>query len=246
MLESALIYNRNVLLWGDEFQHTLKAKHIIVFGIGGVGSYAVESLARTGIGRISLVDFDRVNPTNLNRQIIATAETIGELKTDVMEARIHSINPGIKIYNYPIYFDTAENSEIFKQTPDFVIDAIDTATPKLNLILHCLHNKIPIISSFGAGNRVDPSQLFITDIAETKGLSCPFARKMRNNLKKQGIIKGLPVVVSKEQPIKPDYSVAVNEGGQKEHPPGSTAFVPPAAGLILASYVLRSFLNCYK
>ncbi|MEW5821593.1 MAG: tRNA threonylcarbamoyladenosine dehydratase [Cyanobacteriota bacterium] len=237
-----LIYLRNKLIWGEETQNSLWNKHIVILGLGGVGSYAVEALARSGIGNLSLVDFDRVTITNFNRQLLASTNYLDQLKTDAMEARIFTINPEINVIKYPLFYDSSHNETLFKNTPDFVVDAIDSTISKMDLIEYCIKNNINIVSSFGAANRLDPSKLFITDISETKGLPCPFAKKLRTNLKKRNILKGLPVVTSNESPVKPDYSIVIDDT-DKSKPPASSPFVPPVAGFILASYVIRKLIS---
>jgi len=205
--DTTSIYHRNMLLWGINSQELLWQKHVAVIGLGGVGSYAAEAIARAGVGKISLLDFDTVDITNINRQLIATLDVIGERK--------------------PV---------------DYVIDAIDSINPKLDLIEYCIRNNICIISSLGTGNRLDPTQLYYTDISETIGYMCPFAKKVRLNLKKRGIEEGLTILTSKEIPIKPDHTIMASTEESKK-PPGSSPFVPPAAGLALASYVIRKFVS---
>jgi tRNA A37 threonylcarbamoyladenosine dehydratase len=244
--ELASIYHRNRLLWGEAFQNLLSKKHIMVFGLGGVGSFAAEALARTGIGSLSVIDFDSVSPSNINRQLIATLNNINRLKTEVIKERIFLINPDIKVITHNIFYEASLNSEIFASKPDYVVDAIDSVNSKIDLIQYCRENNIPLISSSGTGNRLDPSALTIKDISETKGLSCPLTRKIRKNLEKIGITKGVTLVVSSETPVKPDYSEPDNEALDNKHPPGSTPFVPPVSGFIMASYVIRSFLDTNK
>lgn len=238
-----LLYHRSKLIWGEDFQDALFSKHVIIFGLGGVGAYAVEALARSGVGLISIVDFDVVTITNFNRQLLATSENLGCLKTQLMEKRILSINHEIKVISHSLFYDGSQNDEIFNKFPvDFVIDAIDSVPSKLKLIKYSLDNQINIISSMGTGNRMDPAQLFITDISHTAGNGCPLAKKMRLMLKKINITTGLTVLTSAENPIKPDCNVeSVEECQNRKHPPGSTPFVPPVAGIMLANYVVSKF-----
>lgn len=229
-----MIFQRTELAIGQENLEKLKNSHIIVFGLGGVGGGAVEALVRSGIGELSLVDFDTVDITNLNRQIIATQSTIGKPKALCMKERALSINPEIKINIYIEKF-LKENSDLFFKDKkyDYVIDAIDLITAKLDLIELCYKQKIPIISSMGTGNKLDPTQFEIADINKTS--VCPMAKVIRKELKKRNV-KKLKVVFSKECPKKP-----VNESGsrEKKHNVGSVAFVPPVVGMILASQVIK-------
>lgn len=234
------LYNRNKLIWGNDNQELIASKHVMIFGLGGVGSYSAEALARAGVGKISLVDFDKIELSNFNRQLLATFDNVDLLKTDLMEKRINTINPEIKIYKYQIYYKKEFNSELFNNKPDYVVDAIDSINSKLDLIEYCCINKINIISSMGTGNRLDPTELYITDISKTS--NCPLARKVRQNLRNRGIISGVTVLSSNEQPISPDYTI-YEKDSNKDHPPGSTPFVPPVAGYILASYVIRSMIS---
>lgn len=234
------LYNRNKLIWGNYNQELLATKHIMIFGLGGVGSYSAEAIARAGIGKISLIDFDKIELSNFNRQLLATMDNVGLFKTDLMEKRINSINPDIKIFKQKIYYNRDFNKELFKNKPDYIIDAIDSVNSKLDLIEYCYVNKINIISSMGTGNRLDPTALYVTDISKTS--NCPLARKIRHKLKAIGILSGVTVLSSKESPINPDYT-HFDQDLNKNHPPGSIPFVPPVAGYILASYVIRSIIR---
>lgn len=229
-----MIFQRTELAIGQENLEKLKNSHIIVFGLGGVGGGAVEALVRSGIGELSLVDFDTVDITNLNRQIIATQNTIGKPKALCMKERALSINPEVKI-NIFIEKFLKENSDLFFKDKkyDYVIDAIDLITAKLDLIELCYKQKIPIISSMGTGNKLDPTQFEVADINKTS--VCPMAKVIRKELKKRNV-KKLKVVFSKECPKKPE-----NESGsrEKKHNVGSVAFVPPVVGMILASQVIK-------
>ncbi len=207
--------------------------HIAVFGIGGVGGYVVEALARAGVGKIDLIDNDTVDITNINRQIIALHSTIGELKVEAMKTRALDINPNIKVNSFPVLF-LPENSANFDFSQyDYVIDAIDNITAKIELILKCNEANTPIISAMGTGNKLDPTQFEITDIYKTS--VCPLAKVMRYELKKRGV-KKLKVLYSRENPIK-----------NPEHPrtPMSISFVPSVAGLIIAGEVIKDIINMY-
>lgn len=229
-----MIFQRTELLIGQENLEKLKNSHVIVFGLGGVGGGAVEALVRSAIGEISIVDFDTVDITNLNRQLIATQDTIGKSKALSMKERALSINPDLKINVFTEKF-SRENSDLFFNDKhyDYVIDAIDLITQKLDLIELCYRKKIPIISSMGTGNKIDPSKFEIADISKTS--VCPMAKVIRKELKNRNV-KKLKVVFSKEIPRKP-----LNKDGsrQKKHNVGSIAFVPPVVGMILASQVIK-------
>lgn len=227
------MFSRAELLLGRDGLERLKRARVAVFGIGGVGSFAAEALARGGIGHIALVDGDRVSLTNLNRQLIATQKTIGRLKTDVMAERIREISPAAVVECYPVVYG-AENKELLDFAAyDYIIDAIDTVTSKLLLIEQAKSAGTQIISCMGTGNKLDPTRFEIADIAETS--VCPLAKVMRKELKARGI-SGVPVVFSKEPPLRPAPSA---EAGKKQIP-GSLSFVPPAAGMILAGAVIRA------
>jgi tRNA A37 threonylcarbamoyladenosine dehydratase len=231
-----LWYQRTEQLFGSDNINKLKNARVAVFGIGGVGGYAVEGLARTGIGAIDLIDDDTVSITNLNRQIIATHNTLGTLKTEAAKERILSINPEIDVMTHNLFY-SAETAESFDLSIyDYVIDAIDTVSAKLELISRCKALNIPIISSMGTGNKLDATKLVVTDIFKTS--VCPLARVMRYELKKRDI-KKLKVVYSKEEPIKP--TVQGEEHGR--HIPASAVFVPAAAGFILASEVIKDIIG---
>lgn len=229
---------RTELLIGQENLNKLQHSHVIVFGVGGVGGFAIEALVRSGIGEISIVDFDTVDLTNLNRQIIATQDSIGKLKTSVMRDRLLSINPNVIVHEFPEKF-SMENSDLFFKDKkyDYIVDAIDLVTSKLALAEIAKNLSIPIISSMGTGNKIEPTMLEVADINKTS--VCPLARVMRKELKNRGI-KKLKVVYSKELPRKP-----FNESGSREKKVnvGSIAFVPSTAGLIIASEVVKDLCN---
>ena len=228
--------SRTVLLLGAENINKLKKSRVAVFGIGGVGGYAVEALARSGVGTIDLIDGDKVDITNLNRQIIATHKTVGIYKTDAAEMRIKDINPDITVNKYNLFFGN-ETAHLFDFSQyDYIVDAIDTVTSKIELILKAKVSKVPIISSMGTGNKLNAAMLEVTDIYKTS--VCPLARVMRSELKKRSV-KKLKVVYSKEEPKKP--LVTNEEFGR--HIPASSAFVPAAAGIIIAGEVVKDILN---
>lgn len=232
------MFQRTELLIGKENLNKLQHSHVIVFGVGGVGGFAIEALVRSGIGEISIVDFDTVDLTNLNRQIIATQDSIGKLKTSVMRDRLLSINPNVIVHEFPEKF-SMENSDLFFKNKkyDYIVDAIDLVTSKLALAEIAKNLSIPIISSMGTGNKIEPTMLEVADINKTS--VCPLARVMRKELKNRGI-KKLKVVYSKELPRKP-----FNESGSREKKVnvGSIAFVPSTAGLIIASEVVKDLCN---
>lgn len=232
------MFQRTELLIGKENLNKLQHSHVIVFGVGGVGGFAIEALVRSGIGEISIVDFDTVDLTNLNRQIIATQDSIGKLKTSVMRDRLLSINPNVIVHEFPEKF-SMENSDLFFKDKkyDYIVDAIDLVTSKLALAEIAKNLSIPIISSMGTGNKIEPTMLEVADINKTS--VCPLARVMRKELKNRGI-KELKVVYSRELPRKP-----FNESGSREKKVnvGSIAFVPSTAGLIIASEVVKDLCN---
>lgn len=237
---SDLRFSRFEMLVGKEAVEKLSQKKVIVFGVGGVGGYVCESLARSGIGTIDIVDSDRVDITNINRQIIALQSNIGEYKTSVMESRLKSINPEISVKSYNMFYLPENESEIDLTKYDFVIDAIDTVSAKINLAVRCQESGVPIISSMGTGNKLDLTKIVITDIYKTK--VCPLARVMRSLCKKNNI-KKLTVVYSEEEPRKPFFQPSEDYGKTAKATPASSAFVPPAAGLTIGSFVVRKLLE---
>lgn len=221
---------------GPEAVDRLACCRVAVFGIGGVGGYVVEGLARSGVGSLDITDADRVSLTNLNRQIIADHSTVGQLKVDAAERRILSINPSCRVCKHNI-FVTPENMDSFDPGSfDFVVDAIDTVTAKLDIIERCCSAGVPVISAMGCGNRFDPSLLVVTDIYKTK--TDPLAKVMRRELRKRGIRK-LKVVYSEEEPIIPCDIGEEPEKKGSHAAPGSTPFVPACAGLIITSEVVK-------
>ena len=235
-------YDRTALLIGDEGIEKLKKSRVAVFGIGGVGSYTAEALARAGVGTIALFDNDTVSESNINRQIIALHSTVGRSKTEVMKERIADIDPTIAVTAHNLFY-SAETAAFFNPADfDYVVDAIDTVSSKLLLIEKCTEANTPIISCMGTGNHLDPSKFAITDINKTS--VCPLARVMRLELKKRGI-KKLKVLFSTEQPIKPETDEKLLEeekekGSSRRQIPASISFVPSVAGLMIAGEVIRN------
>lgn len=228
-------FSRTEILFGEEAMQRLKKARVAVFGIGGVGGYVVEALARSGVGSLDIIDNDTVALSNLNRQIIATHSTIGMYKTDAAKQRIHDINPDCVVTAYNTFF-MPENEHKFDFTQyDYVIDAIDTVKGKLALVVKAEKAGVPVISSMGAGNKLHPELFELADIYQTS--VCPLARVMRTELRKRGI-KKLKVVYSKEPPVRPLKKTG--EETVRRDIPGSTAFVPSAAGLIIAGEVIRN------
>lgn len=228
-------YERTELLLGSGAYETLSSKRVAVFGVGGVGGYTVEALARAGVGTLDLIDSDCVCLSNINRQIIATRKTLGMLKVDAAAERCRDINPDIKVNTYPVFF-LPENAEGFDFSKyDYVVDAVDTVSAKIGIAQKAKELGVPAISSMGAGNKLHPELFEVADIYETS--VCPLARVMRRELKKRGI-NSLKVVYSKEPPAETNAPV---ENGKKI--PGSVSFVPSAAGLIIAGEVIKDLLG---
>ena len=231
-------FERTELLLGKEKLERLAKARVAIFGVGGVGGYVVEALVRSGVGALDLIDNDTVSLSNLNRQIIATRNTIGRLKTEVCKERVLSINPECKVITHNCFY-LPETKEQFDFTQyDYVVDAIDTVTGKISLVMQAEESHTPIISSKGAGNKLNPSEFQVADIYHTS--VCPLARVMRQELKKRGI-KKLKVVYSQEKPIKPMKKEGGDNTGEKPVP-GSISFVPSVAGLIVASEVIKDLI----
>lgn len=243
-------FSRNELAIGKEGIERMKNKTVAVLGIGGVGSFAAEALARSGIGRLVLIDKDDVDITNINRQIIALLSTVGKPKVELMKERIKDINPDCEVIALKMFYTEETYESIFAYGLDFVVDASDTIMYKIHIMKECLKRNIPIISSMGAANKMDPTRLRIADISETH--TDPIARVVRAKLRKEGITKGIPVVFSDESPIviREDVRKVVgkedSEIRKAKMPPSSNAFVPSVAGLFMASYVFRQFLGDIK
>lgn len=242
-------FSRTELLLGKDAMDKLSGSRVAVFGIGGVGGYVCEALVRSGVGRFDLIDDDKVCLTNLNRQIIATRKTVGQYKTDVMKERILEINPDAEVNVHKCFF-LPENAEDFPfEEYDYVVDAVDTVTAKIELVMKAQAKNVPIISSMGAGNKLDGSQFRVADIYKTK--VCPLAKVMRRELKKRGV-KKLKVVYSEEMPTRPIEDMAIScrtncicppgakhKCTERRDIPGSVAFVPSVAGLIIAGEVIK-------
>ena len=234
-------FSRTEIMVGKEGMDRLSNARVAVFGVGGVGGHTVEALARSGVGTLDLIDNDTVALTNLNRQIIATHSTLGKYKVEAAKERILDINPNAKVNIYKTFYlpDTAEQFD-FSQY-DYVVDAIDTVSGKIGLVMQADRTNTPIISSMGAGNKMDPTAFRVSDIYKTN--VCPLAKVMRRELKKRGI-KKLKVVYSEEKPIVPQLDLRSEEADiQKRQIPGSNAFVPSVVGLIIAGEVIKDLIN---
>lgn len=229
-------FNRTRMLLKEEAMNKLSCSHVAIFGVGGVGGNCIESLARSGIGSITIIDHDTVSITNINRQVIALHSTIGKSKVEVMKDRLLDINPLLKVNTMQIFVDKDTMKSIDFTSFDYIVDAIDTVSAKLMLIEKAKELDIPIISCMGTGNKLDPSQLQIMDIMKTN--YCPLAKVMRKELKKRGIYK-LKVLSSYEKPIQPEAS---NETSIKRVP-GSTSFVPSVAGIIISREVIMDIIE---
>jgi tRNA A37 threonylcarbamoyladenosine dehydratase len=242
-------FSRTELTLGNEAMVKLAESRVAIFGIGGVGSYTAEALVRSGVGTIDIIDDDRVCLTNLNRQLFATRKTVGKYKVDVAEERLHDINPEAVINTYKTFY-TPETAEQFDFSQyDYIVDAIDTVTGKINLVMQANAANVPIISAMGAGNKLDPTAFEVADIYDTS--VCPLARVMRYELRKRGV-KSLKVVYSKEKPTEPKEDMAISckahcicppgtvrKCTARNQVPGSNAFVPPVVGLIVAGEVIK-------
>ena len=242
-------FSRTELLLGEEAMEKLKTSRVAVFGIGGVGGYVCEALVRSGLGNFDLIDDDKVCLTNINRQIIATRKTVGKYKVDVMEERMKDINPDVNVTVHKCFFLPENASEFDFESYDYVVDAVDTVTAKLELVMKCKEKDVPIISSMGAGNKLDASAFRVADIYDTK--VCPLAKVMRRELKKRGVDR-LKVVYSEEKPISPIDDMAIScrsncicppdaahKCTERRAIPGSVAFVPSVVGLIIAGEVVK-------
>lgn len=229
-------FSRTEALLGGAAMERLKNSHVAVFGVGGVGGYTVEALARSGIGKLSLIDPDTVGITNINRQIIATSGTMGRLKVEAAKTRVLDINPDVQVFTYPIFY-TTETADILDLTQfDYIVDAIDTVTGKLCLVERAMAAGVPIISCMGAGNKLDGTAFQVADISKTS--VCPLARVMRKELKKRGI-SHLKVVFSTEEAVMPEGTQEEAAAIGKRQIPGSTSYIPGIAGLLLAGEVIK-------
>ncbi len=246
-------FSRTELLLGKDAMELLSKSRVAIFGIGGVGGYTVEALARSGVGTLDLIDDDKVCLTNINRQIIATTKTIGQYKVDVAEERIKSINPHAIVNKYKTFYTPDTANEFDFSQYDYVVDAIDTVTGKLMLVEQAKESHTPIISSMGAGNKLDPTAFEVTDIYKTS--VCPLAKVMRRELKKRGVDK-LKVVYSKEKPLTPIEDMAIScrshcvcppgtarKCTARRQIPGSISFVPSVVGLIIAGEVIKDLVK---
>ena len=246
-------FARTQLLLGVDAMNKLKNSRVAVFGVGGVGGYSIEALARSGVGAVDLIDDDKVCLTNINRQIIADVKTIGKYKVDVARDRILSINPRCKVTTYQCFYLPQNAKDFDFSQYDYVIDAVDTVTAKINLVMQANENGVPVISSMGAGNKLDPTAFVVSDIYKTD--VCPLAKVMRRELKKRNI-KKLKVVYSKEKPLIPieDESISCRShcvcppGAERKCTdrrtiPGSVAFVPSVVGLIIAGEVIKDLIK---
>jgi len=244
-------FSRNELYWGKDKQVKLNKSNVLVFGLGGVGSFAVEMLARSGVGNFTVVDFDFVSQSNINRQLIALQNTVGKSKADVTKDRILSINPNANVVAINDFYTSSMN-DVFADEFDFVIDAIDSFNFKIDLIEYCHKNNIPIITSLGAASRICPEELYVADISEVDKVNCPFASRVIKRLKQDGIVANLPMVLSKEKPKNNETKILTEENittksGEniefKKITPPTTPFVAPVAGIIMASYVVRNIIK---
>lgn len=239
------LFSRNILYWGEEFQKHLASKNICVLGLGGVGGFTAEMLARAGIGRLTLVDFDNVSISNLNRQIIALQSNVGEKKTKLFEERLKNINTELEITTIDDFY--SENLDIDLTRFDFVVDAIDSMRSKIHLLESCHKLGVPVISSMGAGNRIDPTQLYICDIGEIENKNAPFVSNILYQLKKRGIEKGITVVASREKPSSIEKlseleHIETKSGEIVEFNkiiPASTPFVASTAGIFMAYHIIK-------
>lgn len=235
-------FSRTELVIGNSGLQRLAQTTVVVFGLGGVGGAAVEALARSGIGKLVLIDYDQVDLTNINRQIIALDSTVGMAKVDVIRGRIHDINPDCEIVTYQEFFDKTTVDRHLKSDYDYVLDAIDTVSSKLDLLEQCYNMKLPVISCMGAGNKLDPTKLTVADISQTH--TCPLAKVVRYELRKRGITNGVNTVYSTERAIKNKATTAVETpSASRRSVPGSSSVVPPVAGYIMASVVIQDILN---
>lgn len=243
-------FSRNELFWGKDAQEKLKNSKVAIFGLGGVGSFALETLARSGIGDFVIIDFDNASQSNINRQLIALQQTVGQSKAELSKERILAINPNANVIAINDFYTSSMNN-IFKEKFDFVIDAIDSFNFKIELIEYCYKNNIPIITSMGAASRICPEKLYITDISKIEKINCPFAQRIIHKLKQNGINSNLPIVLSSEKPKKSE-KILVEEkiktkSGEniefKKITPPTTPFVASTAGILMASYVVRKIIN---
>lgn len=233
-------FSRTELLIGEEGLQRLRHATVMILGVGGVGSHCIEALARSGVGKLILVDNDTVSLTNINRQSIAYHSTVGRYKTRVMKERIADICPQTEVITYELFILPENMEQIFEQRPDYIIDAIDTVTAKIALVEKALELDIPIISSMGTGNKLHGELFEITDISKTS--VCPLCKVMRKELRARGIYH-LKVLYSREKPIDVSQRTTDEEKGSRRSLPGSVSFVPPIAGLLIAGEVIRELME---
>lgn len=244
------IFSRNELFWGRENQRLLQQQHVAVFGLGGVGGFCAEALVRAGIGELTIIDFDEVSSSNINRQIVALHSTIGQYKAKLFEKRLTDINPELKLHVIDDFY-TENLNELFNLGFGYVADAIDTMRSKITLLETCINKSIPVISSMGAGNRIDPTQLYISDISEIENKNAPFVSNIIYQLKKRGIEKGITVVASREKPycnekISSTENITTKDGEKFEFTkitPASTPFVASCAGIFMAYYITNEIIK---
>jgi tRNA A37 threonylcarbamoyladenosine dehydratase len=241
-------FSRTELLFGEEAMKVLAGSRVAVFGVGGVGGYAVEALARSGVGALDLIDDDKVCVTNINRQIIALSSTVGMYKVDAAAERVRDINPDCKVTCHRMFYMPETSDKLDFSRYDYVIDAIDTVTGKIEIIMQAQKAGVPVISSMGAGNKLDPTKFEVADIYKTS--VCPLAKVMRYQLKRRGV-KKLKVVYSREEPLTPQGqafddgsgNTDMRTGAAKRSTPASVAFVPSAVGLIIAGEVIKDIVK---
>lgn len=245
------IFSRNELYWGADKQSLLAAKHVAVFGLGGVGGICAEMIARAGIGELTIIDFDKVSETNINRQVIALNSTVGIHKTDLWEMRLKDINPDLRLNVIKDFYTEKLDEKLLELEFDFVADAIDTMRSKVSLLEWAYQNNIPTISSFGAGNRINPQDLYICDISEIKDKNSPFVSNILYQLKKKNITNGINAVTSSEKPfvqekLSEQQRVLTSEGEEIEFTkitPASTPFVPTTAGIFMAYHIVKELIG---
>ena len=237
----AEIYDRTRMLVGDAGMEKLQNAHVFIAGIGGVGSFTAEALARAGVGTLTLLDNDTVDITNLTRQIHATQKTVGRPKVEVMAERIREINPDIQVHTINAFLlDDNTESVLGDGGYDYIVDAVDTVTAKLSLILYARERNIPVISSMGTANKLDATKFEVVDISKTH--TCPLARVMRKELRDRGIISGVEVLYSTALPVKIQTAADAEDGERKKPVPASISYVPSVAGLLLAGHVIQQLL----
>lgn len=230
-------FTRTGILLGESNLEKLAGKHVLIAGVGGVGGYAVEAVVRAGVGKITIIDNDVVDVTNINRQLISHLGNVGNNKVDEFASRIKLINPHVELIARNVFIDNDNLAELLSERPDYVIDCIDTINSKLALIIYCLRNKIKIVSSMGAGNRIDVSKVKIGDISKT--IVCALARNIRLKLRQSGIHKGLKVVYSEEVPYSKPLKIA--DGGRPVN--GTISYLPALFGVMLSGMVLKDLIN---